>query len=73
MPPVSETMQVSGVRCERCIMRLGGALRRLDGIEAANANLLGEVSLTWDADRLDRETIVEALARVGFAVGVTGA
>ncbi len=73
MTPVSETMQVSGVRCERCVMRLGGALRRLDGIEAANANLMGEVSLSWDADRLDRETIVEALARVGFAVGVTGA
>lgn len=66
MTPVSETMQVSGVRCERCVMRLGGALRRLDGIEAANANLMGEVSLTWDADRLDRETIVEALARAGF-------
>jgi len=66
MAPVSETMQVSGVRCERCVMRLGGALRQLDGIEAANANLMGEVSLTWDADRLDRETIVEALARAGF-------
>ena len=50
MAPVSETLQVSGVRCERCVMRLGGALRRLDGIEAANANLMGEVSLTWDAD-----------------------
>jgi copper chaperone CopZ len=69
MTPVSETMRVSGVRCERCVMRLGGALRRLDGIEAANANLMGEVSLTWDADRLDRDTIVEALARAGFAVG----
>ena len=69
MPPVSETMQVSGVRCERCVMRLGGALRRLEGIEAANANLLGELSLTWDDQRLDRETIVEALARAGFEVG----
>jgi copper chaperone CopZ len=66
MTLVSETLQVSGVRCERCVMRLGGALRRLDGIEAANANLMGEVSLTWDGDRLDRETIVEALARAGF-------
>ena len=59
-------MQVSGVRCERCVLRLGGALRRLEGIEAANANLLGELSLTWDDERLDREAIVEALARAGF-------
>lgn len=66
MPPVSETLRVTGVRCERCVMRLGGALRRLEGIEAANANLMGEVTLTWDADRVDREAIVDALARAGF-------
>jgi copper chaperone CopZ len=59
-------MQVSGIRCERCVMRLGSALRRLDGIEAANANLVGQVSLTWDDERLDRQTIVDALARAGF-------
>jgi hypothetical protein len=47
-------------------MRLGSALRRLDGIEAANANLVGQVSLTWDDERLDRQTIVDALARAGF-------
>ena len=63
---VSETIHVSGVRCERCVMRLGGALRRLEGIEAANANLMGEISLTWDDGQLDRETILEALARAGF-------
>ena len=38
---VSETMQVSGIRCERCVLRLGGALGKLDGIESANANLRG--------------------------------
>lgn len=73
MPPVSETLKVSGVRCERCVMRLGDTLRRLDGLEAANANLMGEVALTWDGDRLDRETIVDALTRAGFAVGGIGA
>jgi len=29
----SETIQVSGIRCERCVMRLGGALGNLDGLE----------------------------------------
>ena len=55
-----------GVRCERCVMRLGGALQELDGIESANANLLGEVTLAWDEERLPREEIVAALARAGF-------
>ena len=62
----SETMQVSGVRCERCVLRLGGALGKLEGIESANANLLGEVTLAWDEERVDRAEIVAALDRAGF-------
>jgi copper chaperone CopZ len=62
----SETIQVSGVRCERCVMRLGGVLQELEGIESANANLMGEVTLAWDEECLPREEIVAALARAGF-------
>jgi copper chaperone CopZ len=62
----SETLQVSGVRCERCVLRLGSALENLDGIEFANANLMGQVMLSWDEERLPRETIVAALERAGF-------
>lgn len=62
----SETIEVSGVRCERCVMRLGGALEGLDGLEAANANLMGEVTLAWDDERLTRDDIVAALERGGF-------
>jgi copper chaperone CopZ len=60
------TVQVSGVRCERCIGRLAGALRGHEGIEYANANLMGEVSLAWDEETTSREAIVAALARSGF-------
>jgi copper chaperone CopZ len=62
----SETIQVSGVRCERCVMRLGGALQGLDGLESANANLMGEVTLAWDDERLQRDKILAALERAGF-------
>lgn len=62
----SETLQVTGVRCERCVMRLGSALQKLDGIESANANLMGQVTLAWDEERLPREQIVAALERAGF-------
>jgi copper chaperone len=63
----SETIQVSGVRCERCVMRLGHALEKLDGIESANANLLGRLSLSWDESRVERGEILDALARAGFS------
>jgi copper chaperone CopZ len=57
---------VSGVRCERCIGRLAVALRHHDGIEYANANLMGEVALAWDEEKTSRDEIVAALARSGF-------
>jgi copper chaperone CopZ len=62
----SETIQVSGIRCERCVGRLAGALRAHDGLEYANANLMGQVQLSWNDEVTDREAIVAALARAGF-------
>jgi copper chaperone CopZ len=62
----SETIQVSGIRCERCIGRLAGALRGHEGIEQASANLVGQVQLSWDDERTDRDAIVATLTRAGF-------
>ena len=47
-------------------MRLGAALQSLKGIEFANANLLGELTLSWDEERLPRAEIVATLERAGF-------
>ena len=66
MASVSDTIQVSGVQCERCVGRLAGTLRQVDGIEAANANLMGQVAISWNDEETSREAIVEALRRGGF-------
>jgi hypothetical protein len=66
MPLVSETIHVSGIRCERCVLRLAKTLEDHDGLEAANANLMGHVSLTWDEERTSREALLDAMARGGF-------
>ena len=57
---------MSGIRCERCVLRLAAALEGHDGLEAANANLLGQVRLSWDEVRTDRAALVAALRRAGF-------
>jgi copper chaperone len=62
----SDTIQVTGIRCEQCVMRLGGALQGIDGLEAANANLVGQVMLTWDDERVRLEELVERMAKAGF-------
>jgi copper chaperone CopZ len=62
----TETIQVSGIRCERCVHRLAAALSGHEGLESANANLIGEVTLSWDEGRTSRETLLEAMAQSGF-------
>jgi len=62
----TETIQVGGVRCEKCVLRLAHALEGHEGLESANANLMGQVSLAWDDEQTSREAIVERLATAGF-------
>jgi cation transport ATPase len=61
-----ETIRVSGIRCERCVGRLAVALRGHEGLEMANATLMGDVTLAWDEDRTSREALLTALASAGF-------
>jgi len=62
----SETLQVTGIRCERCVHRLGAALQGHDGLEFANANLMGTVMLRWDEERTDLEALLVVMAKAGF-------
>jgi copper chaperone CopZ len=61
-----ETVQVSGIRCERCVLRLGAALEGHEGLESAQANLVGQVSLAWDDELTDRQALLAAMSDAGF-------
>lgn len=62
----TETLQVTGIRCERCVMRLAATLEGQDGLEQANATLMGQVTLSWDDERTSRDDLLAAMARGGF-------
>jgi copper chaperone CopZ len=62
----SETVQVTGIRCERCVMRLGKTLEGHDGLEFANANLMGQVMLRWDEERTTLDALLEQMSKAGF-------
>ena len=66
MATQSETLQVTGIRCERCVNRLAATLRGHDGLESANANLMGQVFLQFDDEKTSREALVAAMAKSGF-------
>lgn len=62
----TETIQVSGIRCEKCVMRLAKTLESTEGLESANANLMGVVQLAWDDEVVSRDALIETMARGGF-------
>lgn len=66
MASETTTIEVNGIRCERCVMRLANALEGQPGLEAARATLLGEVVLTWDDEVTSREALTGVLADAGF-------
>ena len=62
----TETIDVTGIRCERCVERLAATLRGHDGLEFASANLIGQVTLSWDDQQTDRAALIAALSAGGF-------
>lgn len=62
----TETIQVSGIRCERCVMRLGSVLDGEEGLESASATLMGAVTISWDDEQTSREALLETMSRSGF-------
>ena len=66
MATQATTVQVTGIRCERCVNRLAAALRGHDGLDSANANLMGQVTLRFDDEQTSREALVEAMGKAGF-------
>jgi copper chaperone CopZ len=66
MAVVSGTIQVTGIRCEKCVMRLAKTLEGHEGIEFANANLMGLVMLQYDDERTTRDALVDVMSRGGF-------
>ena len=62
----TETIRVSGIRCERCVLRLGAALEGHAGLRFASATLVGDVTLSWDDERTEREALLGVMAKAGF-------
>ena len=62
----TETLQVTGIRCERCVNRLAATLKDQPGLEQASANLMGQDPLSWDDELTSRDDLLDALSRGGF-------
>jgi copper chaperone CopZ len=67
---IAEVYEVEGVHCPRCIAKIAGVLQDVEGLLAADANLMGEISVGLDGPAA-RERVHAALAGIGFPVAAT--
>jgi Cu+-exporting ATPase len=62
-------LPVEGMTCASCSARVGRALTRLDGVEAANVNFATHrAAVSYDPAKVDPEALRAAVERVGYAV-----
>ena len=64
---IAEVFEVEGVRCPRCIEKIAAALSGVEGLLAADANLMGEISVRLDGPAA-HERVRAALEDAGFPV-----
>jgi copper chaperone CopZ len=67
MAVVTETLEVEGVRCERCVQALATALGGVEGLAGASANLMGEVTIAYESPEV-RQAAIDAIEAAGFPV-----
>ena len=67
MAVVTETLEVEGVRCERCVQALATALGGVEGLAGASANLMGEVTIAYESPEV-RHAAISAIEAAGFPV-----
>ena len=65
---VTETLDVRGMHCGGCEVRVHDAVAALPGVEAVVAEHIGDLlEVTYDPGRIDLERIRAAVVDAGFA------
>jgi copper chaperone CopZ len=64
---IAEVFEVEGVRCPRCVEKIAAALSGVEGLQGAEANLMGEISVRVDGPAA-HDRVHAALEGAGFPV-----
>lgn len=66
---MEKTINVQGMTCGHCKMSVEGALKKLDGVTAAEVNLeAGSVKVTFDGSKVSVDAMKDAIEDQGYDV-----
>lgn len=64
---VETTIQVEGMSCQHCVMRVKRAVEGLAGI--ANSDVqIGKVTVTFDEAKIQKKEIEDAIVKAGYKI-----
>jgi copper chaperone len=67
----TKTLDVKGMSCGHCKMTVEGALKKLDGVSAAQVNLeAGKVDVIFDESKVTVDKMKEVIEDQGYDVEV---
>jgi copper chaperone len=65
----TQTISVPDISCDHCKMSIEGATAALDGVTRSDVDIPGKtVTVEFESDRVDLETIVAAIEEQGYDV-----
>jgi copper chaperone len=68
---MEKTLNVEGMTCGHCKMSVEGALKKIDGVTAAEVNLeAGSVDVTFEESKVNVGVMKEAVEEQGYDVEV---
>ena len=65
------TIQLETLTCPSCLQKIGGAVKRLDGVDKDSVNVMfnaSRVKLNFNEETVSIEEIEQAINKVGFDV-----
>ncbi|GIN57276.1 copper chaperone CopZ [Lederbergia ruris] len=66
---MEKTLNVQGMTCGHCKMSVESALKKLDGVSAAEVHLeTGKVDVTFDESKVNVEAMKEAIEEQGYDI-----
>lgn len=60
-------INIDGMSCQHCVMRVKRALEGLDGVKALSVEV-GKARVTFDESKIQKKAIEEAVIRAGYKI-----
>jgi copper chaperone len=61
------TLQIDGMSCQHCVMRVKKAIEALSGVSEASVDV-GVAKVTFDESKLQQKEIEEAVVKAGYKI-----